>query len=144
MVDYPPSQMKEEEKTDRIPEVQLSHDKNHQDIIPPNLFRKLWLKVTDDNGLTLHGFRRFKTTHLLNLRFLEEEIDKLDHDIYQAGLKLGYKPTPVDKLGLRHGKRDANALDAEQVITGELVLKLRDLLRQYGMSIWKRSRRILL
>jgi hypothetical protein len=53
---------------------------------PPNpvaeLFCKLWPRITSDDNLTLHGFRRFKTTHLLNLRFLEEEIAELDHVVY--------------------------------------------------------------
>ena len=111
-------------------------EKSGEDQETAHLFRKLWLKVTDDNGLTLHGFRRFKTTHLLNLRFMEEEIDRLDHQIYQAGLKLGFKPTSIDKLGLRHVKRDASALGAEQVITEDLVLRLRELLKQYGGLIY--------
>ncbi|KAL6719006.1 hypothetical protein ACLMJK_003241 [Lecanora helva] len=96
-----------------------------------DMFRKLWLKVTDDNGLTLHGFRRFKTSHLLNLRFLEEDIAKVDHQIYQAGLKLGYKASPVDRLGLQHAKRDADAPDVEDVIDRELILRLRGLLKEY-------------
>jgi len=37
---------------------------------------------TADNNLTLHGFRRFKTTYLLNLRFLEEEIAQMDYTLY--------------------------------------------------------------
>ena len=82
--------------------------------------------------MTLHGFRRFNTTHLLNLRFMEEEIDKLDHQIYQAGLKLGHKATSVDRLGLRYAKRDVNALDTNELMTRDLVLKLRKLLKKYG------------
>ena len=112
---------------------QKSQGEETENIATVASFRKLWLKVTDDSGLTLHGFRRFKTTHLLNLRFLEEEIDGLDHQIYQAGLKLGHTPTSTDKLGLRYIKIDANAMGVEQVVTRGLVLKLRDLLKQYGM-----------
>ena len=48
----------------------------------PVRFPLLWQRSTEDNNLALHGFRRFKTTHLLNLRFLEEEIADLDHAIY--------------------------------------------------------------
>ena len=40
-------------------------------------FSKLSPRVTNDNNVTLHGFRRFKNTNLLNLRFLEEEIAEL-------------------------------------------------------------------
>ncbi|KAH8691088.1 hypothetical protein GQ44DRAFT_754052 [Phaeosphaeriaceae sp. PMI808] len=75
-------------------------------------FRKYWEISTDDNNLTLHGFRRFKTTHLLNLRFLESEVAELDHTIYQAGLSLGLAPSPTDRLGLKHSNRDANVLGA--------------------------------
>jgi hypothetical protein len=45
-------------------------------------FRGHWQSSTTDSNLTLHVFRRFKTTHLLNLRFLEGEIADLDHVIY--------------------------------------------------------------
>ena len=96
------------------------------------LFRKLWCHATDDNYFTLYGFRRFRTAHLLNLRFLEDEIDKTDHKIFQAGMKLGYLPGIKDNLGLRHGKKDLDAQGADDVINQELVLKLRDLLKQYG------------
>lgn len=105
------------------------------------LFEKVWASSTEDNNLTLYGFRRFKTTHLLNLRLLEEEIDRVDHQIYQAGLKLGMDPTPADRLGLKHCKKDEHALRPEDVMDKELILKLRDLLRQYGkcVSIGKHS-----
>ena len=113
-------------------EPQESCDMSPDDPETANLFRDLWGKVTDDNYLTLYGFRRFRTTHLLNLRFLEKEIDTLDHQIFQAGLKLGRITTSVDKLGLRHGKLDPCALGMEEVMTRESVLKMRDLIRQYG------------
>jgi hypothetical protein len=97
-----------------------------------HIFRKLWPNVTVDNYLTLFGFRRFRTAHLLNLRFLEDEISRIDRKIYQAGLQLDLPPANKDKLGLRHGKRDTNALEVEEVINQELVLKLRELIKQYG------------
>ena len=96
------------------------------------LFEKVWASSTEDNNLTLYGFRRFKTTHLLNLRLLEEEIDRIDHQIYQAGLKLGMDPAPADRLGLKHCKKDEHALRPEDVMDEQVILKLRDLLRQYG------------
>ena len=70
--------------------------------------------------------------HLLNLRFLEDKISKIDHKIYQAGLKLDLPPANVDNLGLRHGKRDRNAPEVEEVINQELILKLRELIKQHG------------
>ena len=98
-------------------------------------FRKLWGSVTDDNPLTLFGFRRFRTTHLLNLRLLEEEIDQLDHKIFQAGLNLGMEPTNMDKLGLKDSKRDKSAPSPEEALDPDLVSKLRQLLKDYGKSV---------
>lgn len=95
-------------------------------------FRQHWQTATDDNNLTLHGFRRFKTAHLLNLRFLEDEIAQLDHTIYQAGLSVTTAYSPCDRLGLKHSKRDASVPAVELTITRDLVLKLRELLKQYG------------
>jgi hypothetical protein len=68
-------------------------------------FRKCWVASTADNNLTLHGFRRFKTTQLLNLRFLGNEIADMDHIVYQAGFGLGLSPSPDDRLGLAHRSR---------------------------------------
>ncbi|KAF2658060.1 hypothetical protein K491DRAFT_574418, partial [Lophiostoma macrostomum CBS 122681] len=51
-------------------------------------------------------FRRFKTTHLLNLRYLENEIVGMDHTIYQAGLSLSLSPSSEDRLGLGHARKD--------------------------------------
>ena len=110
-----------------------SAKKNFEDIEAIKSFQKAWHIVTDDNYLTLFGFRRFRTAHLLNLRFLEEEIDKIDHQIFQAGLKLGNTPSAIDRLGLEHAKRDLNPQGAEDIISQELVTKLRDLLKQYGI-----------
>ena len=107
------------------------------------LFRKLWGSVTDDNPLTLFGFRRFRTTHLLNLRLLEEEIDKLDHKIFQAGLNLGIEPTKMDKLGLKDSKRDKSAPSPEEALDPTLVSKLRQLLKDYGKSVVMKSSRCL-
>jgi hypothetical protein len=109
------------------------------DSLPPNpgslreQFRRHWQSSTDDNNLTLHGFRRFKTTHLLNLRFLEGEIAELDHTIYQAGLSLNLDPSAADRLGLKHSRRDGKVPNVDEAITREFVLKLRNLIKQYGM-----------
>ncbi|KAI1485230.1 hypothetical protein F5X96DRAFT_660881 [Biscogniauxia mediterranea] len=98
-------------------------------------FYQHWQNATDDNNLTLHGFRRFKTTHLLNLRFLEDEIAELDHTIYQAGLGLGLDISSTDRLGLKHSKKDDHVPDISETITRDLVLKLRDLLKQYDEAL---------
>lgn len=96
-------------------------------------FRKTWRAASADADLTLYGLRRFKTSHLLNLRFLEDEIAELDHIVYQAGLTLGLDHAPSNKLGLKYCKRDANVPAVDATITEELVLRLRDLLKQYGV-----------
>jgi hypothetical protein len=95
-------------------------------------FVKCWITSTADSNLTLHGFRRFKTTHLVNLRLLESEIAKLDHIIYQAGLSLKIHPSPKDRLGLKHSRKDARLLNINETITPEFVYKLRELIKQYG------------
>lgn len=97
-------------------------------------FHKHWQTATDDNDLTLYGFRRFKTTHLLNLRFLEDEIADLDHILYQAGLSLGIDHSPANRLGLKDCQKDARVPTIQTTITDDLVLKLRCLIRQYGAS----------
>jgi hypothetical protein len=98
-----------------------------------DIFRKCWATSTADNNLTLHGFRRFKTTHLLNLRFLEAEIAEMDYTVYQAGLSLDLSPSSTDRLGLRHSKRKFQKSAVDDTITPEFVLKLRGLLQQYGV-----------
>ncbi|KAK0617665.1 hypothetical protein B0T14DRAFT_590498, partial [Immersiella caudata] len=69
------------------------------------------------------SFRRFKTSHLLNLRFLESEVAELDHKTFQAGLSLGGQPSPAERLGLGHSKRDDVLPPNQEVITKGLVLK---------------------
>ncbi len=97
-------------------------------------FRAYWQCATADSNLTLHGFRRFKTTHLLNLRFLEGEIADLDHRVYQAGLSLNVSHSTRDRLGLKHSKRDEDIPKVHETINADLVLRLRDLLQKYGLS----------
>ena len=118
-----------------ISEVQQDLGQGSKNLETACLFRKLWSNITDDNALTLYGFRRFRTTHLLNLRLLEIEIDEIDHKVFQAGLALGLPPTSIDKLGLKHSKRDAHAPSPEDALDLEAVSKLRGLLKEYGMHV---------
>lgn len=97
-----------------------------------NTFRKAWITSTADNNLTLHGFRRFKTTHLMNLRFLEDEIAKMDRILYQVGLKQDMPLSSTDRLGLGHSRKDANVPKIDDAITPEFIVQLRSLLKQYG------------
>lgn len=92
-------------------------------------FLKAWQSSTDDNNVTLHGFRRCKTTPLLNLRFLEDKIADLDQIIYQASLNLGLSDSPADRRGLTHSKRDAKVPNINDTITTDFILNLRELLR---------------
>lgn len=75
-------------------------------------FRVHWQSATANSNLTLHGFRRFKTMHLLNLRFLENEISQLGHQIYQAGLNLNINISLNDRLGLKHIKSRHHRIDS--------------------------------
>ncbi|KAI1317240.1 hypothetical protein F5Y16DRAFT_406684 [Xylariaceae sp. FL0255] len=94
-----------------------------------------FIKHWQNNLLTLHGFRRFKTTHLLNLHFLEDEITELDHVIYQAGLTLDRDPSSPDRLGLQHSKRDKAVPPIEESITQETILRSRVLLKEYDSAL---------
>ncbi|OAK95333.1 hypothetical protein IQ06DRAFT_258326 [Phaeosphaeriaceae sp. SRC1lsM3a] len=98
-------------------------------------FLKCWVTSTADSNLTLHGFRRFKTTHLINLRMLEREIAKLDHVVYQAGLSLNIHPSSQDRLGLKHSRKDAGLVNIDETITPEFVSKLRELIKQYDEAL---------
>jgi hypothetical protein len=98
-------------------------------------FAKHWRSCTTDNNITLHGFRRFKTAHLLNLRILEDEIAEMDHKIYQAGLHSGIEPTSEDRLGLKHGRKDPKSTSVDEVMNSGFILQLRSLVQQYGMCL---------
>ncbi|TLD11688.1 hypothetical protein PspLS_11777 [Pyricularia sp. CBS 133598] len=94
-------------------------------------FRRHWQVATADSNLTLHGFRRFKKSHLLNLRFLEDDIAQLDHKIYQTALSMDIKPLGTDRLGLSNCIRKTNLPPPEEIINRDRVIKLRDLLQSY-------------
>lgn len=98
-------------------------------------FSSHWQASTADSNLTLHGFRRFKTTHLLNLRFLEAEIAEIDHLMFQLGYSLNVKPSSTDRLGLKHGKRDETLPSVNQNLSKGLIHKLRQSLKDYGIYI---------
>ncbi|EUC43986.1 hypothetical protein COCMIDRAFT_38112 [Bipolaris oryzae ATCC 44560] len=98
-------------------------------------FETAWIASTADKNITLHSFRRSKTTHLLNLRFLEDEIAQMDHILYQAGLSLNLPISSFDRLGLRNNKRDAKVPKIDEVITPEFILKLRSLLKEYDEAL---------
>ncbi|KAG4439327.1 hypothetical protein IFR05_005202 [Cadophora sp. M221] len=102
--------------------------------------RKYGLLSTEDNNLALYGFRRFKTTHLLSLRPLEKEIGRIDYQIYQSGLRLNIDPTPADRLGLKDCRKDEDAQHPDNIFDEQLILKLRDLLKQYddGLAAFNR------
>ena len=93
-------------------------------------FDQRWRDAVDDNRLTLFGFRRYRTSHLLNLRFLETEIDHVDRAPFQAGLSLGHVPGALDRMGPKDATRDENLMAAS--VTEALILKLRKLLKDYG------------
>ncbi|KAL9015117.1 MAG: hypothetical protein Q9173_000257 [Seirophora scorigena] len=107
------------------------------DLSRSGIFPKIWGHSTEDRNLTLYGFRRFKTSHLVSLRFLEEEIAELDHRIYQDGLSLdnGTLDRKSDRLGLRCSHRDASVPALQDSITDSVVLRLRSLLKEYDDAL---------
>lgn len=106
-----------------------------EDLELANNFRTHWKSVTDGNNLTLFCFRRYRSIHLLNLRFLEDEIANLDREIYQSGLQLDIEPGSKDRMKLRSATRDKDVPSIKQTITKACVLKLRELLKEYGKVI---------
>ena len=98
------SKIRKQEPPDHTAEPQNPPDDRHGQPELAGLFRRFWCATTDDRRLTLFGFRRYRTAHLLNLRFLEDEIHKIDHDIFQAGLQLDVTSTAAERLGLKHAR----------------------------------------
>ncbi|KAL6831284.1 hypothetical protein J3E69DRAFT_329123, partial [Trichoderma sp. SZMC 28015] len=98
-------------------------------------FPNHWQASTADSNLTLHGFRRFKTTHLLNLRYLEAEVAEIDHLIYQLGLSLNVEPSATDRLGLKHCTRDEKLPSTDQAVSKELIQRLRQTLKEYDEAV---------
>ena len=87
--------------------------------------------ATSDNRLTLFGFRRFRTSHLLNLRLLESEIETLDHAVFQNGLELEHLPV-LNRLGLKHAKKEVASAVRNFDGDRHLVPRLRALIKEYG------------
>lgn len=121
---------------------QLDESSEHSDVDITHgyskLFSRVWREITSDNHLTLFGFRRYRTTHLLNLRFLEAEIDKLDHDLYQAGLQLNQplvRQNTLDRLGLKQAKKDNKRMNVDEVVNEDSIIRLRKLIKEYGECI---------
>jgi hypothetical protein len=102
-----------------------------EDLEIQKIFRKEWPTITSPEPQTLFGFRRFQTTHLLNLRLLENEILALDHKVFQAGLSLGGEVRSDDLLALAHIKRDVGETALSAMDKG-LTNWLRGLLKEYG------------
>lgn len=115
-----------------IPQCSQHPDRPVGDVCVNQSFEKIWPVITDDNALALFGFRRYRTSHLLNLRFLEEEIAKIDHKIFQAGLRLEKKRTGKDRLALSYASRDSFPEGGGPLIDDQLKQKLRALLKEYG------------
>ncbi|KAF5845499.1 hypothetical protein GGP41_003105 [Bipolaris sorokiniana] len=98
-------------------------------------FQDAWIASTANKNITLHSFRRFKTTHLLNLRFLEDEIAQMDHILYKAGLSLGLPISSSNRLGLKKSTGDLNFPKTDEVITQKFIEKLRNLLKEYDEAL---------
>ena len=94
------------------------------------LFPDIWNDATSDNRLTMFGFRRFRTSHLVNLKMLEKEFERVDRAIYQTGLRLPQHISKADRLGLKDAKKDPQ--DSRTAIDEDLILSLRKLVKEYG------------
>ena len=96
-------------------------------------FHDIWSDATSDHQLTLFGFRRYRTIQLVNLRYLELEVEKISHLIFQAGLQLDQAPSQLDLLGLRYVKKKPGAPTAVEVINNDTILRLRKLIKEYSL-----------
>jgi hypothetical protein len=97
-------------------------------------FPQHWLGSTLEDKISRYGFRRFQTSQLLNIRFLENEVAELDRSIYKAGLRLNLPfSSSTDRFGPEHVVLDHQSATADKIITHENVLKLRRLLKDYSM-----------
>ena len=138
---------KKRDDTEKTPRKVLHHHFEIKEQLQPQAkecseylnFRQIWEHSIEDNNLTLYGFQRFKTSHILNLRYLEKEIAQLDREIYQIGLKCmatRENDRPRDRLALRFSKRDDDFYEKEDYISSEKILRLRSLLKDYGMLLY--------
>ncbi len=125
---------------------QLDESKEHVNIDSNScyveLFSKVWREITSNNHLTLFEFRRYRTTHLLNLRFLKAEIDKIYHDLYQADLQLDQsldREHIIDRLDLKQAKKDSKRMKIEKVVNKALVMRLRRLIKKYDECIFNEA-----
>lgn len=93
----------------------------------------IWQTSTADSNLTLYSFSRFKTTttHLFNLRCLEAEISQINDKIYKLGLQSNVAPTKTNRSGLEQREAEGDA----EVLSQELIQRLRQLTKEYGMFI---------
>ena len=115
---------------------QLKEDEDHNlcDTRVQQSFKTQWSRVTHANDLALFGFRRFRTSHLLNLRLMEEEIKALDHKVFQAGLGMEDGSRKKGRLSLTHDEGDQPSHAGSVMINHEMTLRLRSLIKKYGMS----------
>ena len=125
---------KEKEAKDGAKKADMQLQDNESPAHSDDLFPKFWREVSADNRQTLYGFRRFRTSHLLNLRFLEAEIDKIDRIFYQAGLSLETRSV-LDRLGIKDAMRDVNPPKLGD-INEALTHRLRSLIKEYGKPIF--------
>ena len=115
-------------------------DRNNSDGHFGELFGAFWRGVTSDDHQTLFGFRRYRTTHLLNLRFLEAEIEGIDRRLYQAGLHRDQaldRRYSVDRLGLKRAGKDSEKVVT--IIDKDLITRLRTLIKEYGQYVRRAS-----
>ena len=96
-------------------------------------FREIWSDTISDHRLTLFGFRRYRTTHLVNLRYLELELEKISNVIFQAGMQLDQPPSDLDRLGLRYIRKQPGTSAKLEIINGNTILRLRELIKEYGL-----------
>lgn len=89
-------------------------------------------------------FRRYRTSHLLNLRFLEDEIAKTELELYQAGMSLDVDPECKDDMKSRTATGETDSPQVEDIINQECVFRLRNLIKEYGTELFRMMGKVLL
>ncbi|CAN8099915.1 unnamed protein product [Discula destructiva] len=108
----------------------VTAEKTYDNANPAPVFNRIWSIATEDENLTMYAFKRFKTSHLVNLRYLEHELDKLDRDVYQAGLSLGHDVSKTGRLLLGHAQKDKVIKTVQDVAQKENIIRLRKLISE--------------
>lgn len=121
-----------------VPAIHLAKTQTRDPATPPvpilrvHDFEESWGKVT--NSGVLNQFHRYNTLHLLNLRFLEEELATVESQVLRAGLKFSGREKGPDQIIFEEAIISPDVCDSNGKVSQAYVEKLRNLIQKYGKS----------